>query len=54
MVCGSSRFIVQYEKDAKIKEESIVAQTPAEARKKLRNKCGSLVNILWVKDVHKN
>jgi len=48
--CGAKRFLVEVEMDNEKQKKTIVARTPAEARKKIRLQCGENIEVVSVKE----
>jgi len=50
MICGAKRFQANIEVNGENKVTSVVARTPAEARKSIRKHFGQHTNIIAVKE----
>lgn len=50
MQCGAKCFIVEFESEGNKSSESVIARTPAAARKTLRRKYGKEMQVLTVKE----
>lgn len=50
MICGAQRYHVKIKKNREIYHEYVIARTPAEARKRLRQKLGRDLEILSVRE----
>ncbi|MGM8213234.1 hypothetical protein ACLIBH_10630 [Virgibacillus sp. W0430] len=48
MICGAKRYIVEFEMNGIIKQRSVIARTPASARKFIRGKYDCEITILFV------
>ncbi|WP_010096357.1 hypothetical protein [Ornithinibacillus scapharcae] len=51
MKCGAKRYIVEAERNNEKQINSIIARTPAEARKKFRSTYGDQASIISVSEV---
>lgn len=54
MLCGSKCFFVEMEGNGKKDTKSIIARTPAEARKTVRKKFGKKIEIISVREGKRN
>lgn len=50
MRCGAKRFLAEIELDGENKMKSVIARTPAEARKTIRSTYGVETNIISVRE----
>ncbi|MFA8439876.1 hypothetical protein [Pueribacillus sp. YX66] len=49
MRCGAKRFLVEVEADGGKQYKTVIARTPAEARKMVRLKCGDQIHVISVR-----
>ncbi|HLQ74163.1 MAG TPA: hypothetical protein VK125_08025 [Bacillota bacterium] len=54
MQCGAKRFIVTFSDEGTIRKKSVIARTPALARRVIRSTCGEHVTISTVKNEDRN
>lgn len=49
MRCGAKRFSILYENETEQTSKTVIARTPAEARKKIKEICGQHIQVLSVR-----
>lgn len=49
MRCGAKRFLVEVAADGEKQRKTVIAKTPAEARKRIRLKCGEQTHVIFVR-----
>lgn len=49
MRCGAKRYLVEFELGGVEQSKTVIARTPAEARKRIRTKCGEQTHVISVR-----